>query len=128
MTRALNDTMEFDHVIRVADDGTVTDANGWHAPETFIDCDEDGQISAADEARFIAAMERAGWSLFTTGYSGQYSYRGPIMHASEYIGGALERDILASPGLYVACIVECLDDDEPAGWIVLRRDLPEQGE
>jgi hypothetical protein len=124
----LNTVMEFDHVIKVTD-GKIEDADNVHAPETYIDCDADGQISAEHEAQFIAELERAGWSPFTTGYSGQYLYRGPVMHASEYIGGRLERDILASPGLYVACVVECFgeDQDEPAGWIVLRRDLPSEG-
>ena len=40
-----------------------------------------------------------GWELLT-GFSGQYSYNGPGMHASEYIGGGLAQHILDTTGLY----------------------------
>lgn len=40
-----------------------------------------------------------GWELLT-GFTGQYSYNGPAMHPSEYIGGGLARHILDTPGLY----------------------------
>lgn len=126
----LNDTMEFDHVVMVLPGGEVTDGpEGVHAPESLIDTDDNGQISADDERAWRESIERAGWQTFTEGYSGQYLYSGAIMHASEYIGGGLERDILASPGLYVVVTVECLPIDgeefpEPAGWAVLRRELP----
>lgn len=129
----LNDKMEFDHVVTVLPGGEVTDGpEGVHAPESLIDTDDNGQISADDERAWRESIERAGWQTFTEGYSGQYLYSGAIMHASEYIGGGLERDILASPGLYVVVMVECLPLDDPdddarqdsAGWAVLRRELP----
>jgi hypothetical protein len=41
------------------------------------------------------------WELLD-GYSGQYGYSGPVMHPSEFIGGGMARDILATPGTYVA--------------------------
>ena len=41
----------------------------------------------------------AGWELLT-GFTGQYSYNGPGMHPSEYIGGGLASHILDTPGLY----------------------------
>lgn len=86
--RPLNDVMEFDHPVRVHPDGTVTDAGeGIYAP-TLCDDQLDGDA----------------WELFTAGYSGQDRYSGPIMHDSEYIGGGLERDILAAPGVYVAIV------------------------
>lgn len=45
------------------------------------------------------------------------------MHASEFIGGDLERHILSNPGLYVAVVVDGLrteetDDDDNIGWAV----------
>ena len=40
-----------------------------------------------------------GWELLT-GFTGQYSYNGPGMHPSEYIGGGLARHISSTPGLY----------------------------
>lgn len=100
----LNDVMEFDHVVMVRDDGTVTDGPaGVYAPELF-----DGELMGE------------GWELLD-GYSGQYRYSGPIMHSSEYIGGSMERDILAEPGMYVALVDYPSDDGEPDGWAVARR-------
>lgn len=109
----LNHVMEFDHVIRVHEDGTVdTTVEGVHAPELY---DEELDTST-------------GWRFFSTGYSGQDSYNGPIMHASEFIGGRLADDILSTPGLFVAVVSYLLDlDDEDdeldvTGWAVLHRE------
>jgi hypothetical protein len=121
--QALNDLMEFDHVVRVHPDGTVTDAeDGWWAPEVYIDVDEDGQ--ALDNSDEELARMVSPWRLMD-GYSGQYRYSGPVMHASEFIGGRMEDDIRERPGVYVACVVECLgpnpgadENEEPAGWVV----------
>jgi hypothetical protein len=96
--------MNFDHVVRVHDDGTVTDEPHAYAPELC-----DGEIVGT------------GWTLLD-GYSGQYGYAGPIMHASEYIGGGMARDILATPGVYVALVDYPSDDSEPDGWAVARLD------
>lgn len=98
----LNAVMEFDHVIQVHADGTVTDATGIYAPDLH-----DGDVGT-------------GWTLLN-GYSGQYCYAGPIMHASEYIGGRMADDILAMPGVYVALVDYPLDDTEPGGWAVARK-------
>lgn len=122
---ALNSLMEFEHVIHVREDGTVSDApypgerQHW-APEMY-----DGEL-LNDE-----------WSLMN-GYSGQDRYSGPSMHASEFIGGGMARDILTTPGLYVAVLdmpAPCggeycedgADDDEgctcePDGWGVAYRE------
>jgi hypothetical protein len=126
---SLNDMMQIDHVVRVHSDGTVTDATGVYAPELTMDSADDYQILAEHEQDYAAQAERQGWDLMR-GYTGQYGYRGVIMHPSEYIGGGLERDILARPGLYVAITVEMLpagdgdesESPEPAGWAVARRD------
>lgn len=122
MTRnSLNDLMEFDHVVRVHDDGTITEPAGIHAPEVFVGTDDDGSILPENEREMLADLKRAGWSLMR-GYTGQSGYRGPIMHPSEYIGGGLERDIRAAPGWYVAVVVETADSDDPAGWAVAYRE------
>lgn len=107
--RPLNEIMEFDHVIEVLGDGTVTDTTGVWAPEMW-----DDKLDSTD------------WQLMH-GYSGQWGYSGPTMHPSEYIGGGLARDILAEPGVYVAilsyddceCDCEC-DCDTVSGWAVAR--------
>ena len=105
----LNDVMELDHVIRVHADGTVSDVDDFHAPEL-----SEGEL-----------LDRR-WEFFSTGYTGQYGYSGPIMHDSEYIGGGLARDILATPGVYVAVACYYADEEEDGetyveGWAVVRR-------
>ncbi len=110
----LNDIMEFDRVIRVHEDGSVTDeANVW-APEVN---EAAGQLD-------VGGMSGQVWQLLN-GYSGQQSYAGPVMHASEYIGGRLADDILSTPGVYAAVVVADLDnateDETPeAGWAVAK--------
>lgn len=103
----LNAVMEFDHVIRVHEDGSITDEPNTWAPELH-----DGELSA---------REGDSWTLLN-GYSGQSGYAGPIMHASEYIGGGMERDIRETPGVYVALVDYPSDDSEPEGWAVARLD------
>jgi len=108
----LQEIADFDHPFVVAEDGSLSDAHGIHAPEVLNDDDED-LIVASDE-----------WEALK-GYTGQYGYNGAVMHPSEYLGGGLARDILATPGTYVCVVVDVLptDDDEdpdPAGWAVLR--------
>ncbi len=105
MDQALNDIMQFEHVIEVHEDGSITEPKGIWAPELFED-----EIISKD------------WRFFTKGYSGQDSYSGPIMHNSEYIGGALERDIRETPGIYVAVVSYYSADNEEIdaeGWAVL---------
>jgi hypothetical protein len=108
----LNDIMDPDHIIQVQPDGTITEPQGIYAPEL-----NDGELEG-DE-----------WSLLD-GWSGQYSYRGPIMHPSEYIGGALADHIIENPGYYVA-VMNYMDDDgdgngvEPDGWAVAFKEAEE---
>lgn len=111
----LNDVMEFDHVIEVHADGSVTGAPaGIYAPSLW-----DGELD--DDS----------WTLMN-GYSGQDRYAGPIMHNSEFIGGRMEIDILATPGYYVALVssysedADGFDDEEGnvEGWAVARKDVP----
>jgi hypothetical protein len=128
---SLNDLMDFDHVIRITDDGTVEEAPGEYAPEVYVECADDdaGSITREAEQQMIDAVANQGWELMT-GYTGQYSYRGPIMHASEYVGGQMEADIRATPGLYVVIEPTGLyateeqeqeQSDEPIGWVVARK-------
>ena len=106
--------VEFDHPFRVGHSGTLyDDVPGVHAPEVFHDDERDVDILDDD------------WVPFSTGYTGQYSYNGPVMHASETLSGGLADDILATPGVYVVCAVEVWPDEDdrepfPAGWIVLQ--------
>jgi hypothetical protein len=127
----LNNLMHFDHVVRVLPDGDVVDAPNVFAPEVYVQCADDdcGSITKEAEEEMITSVEAQGWELMT-GYTGQYGYRGPIMHVSEYVGGGLAEDILARPGLYV--VVEpqgmyATEEQEEAqsgeaiGWVVARK-------
>lgn len=124
----LNAEMEFYHIIRVEEDGTVSDS----PLDTYVE-GAVGMYLADDAAeRWEDDFNLPeGWELMN-GYSGQQGYSGPVMHSSEFIGGGMARDILEAPGDYVALPVECdcggirCDievgcDCEPAGWVVMRK-------
>lgn len=109
----LSDVMEFDHVIQVHADGTVTDdhpdVRSLWAPSLL-----DGELDGP------------GWTLLN-GYSGQDRYSGPVMHPSEFIGGRMAQDILARPGFYVAVVANYSPEDEDAeldteGWAIAYRE------
>ncbi len=104
MTRPLNERMEFDRVIEVTAAGDIVDRPDLHAPELY-----DDELANPD------------W-LLLDGYSGQHGYSGPMMHSSESIGGRMERDIIATPGVYVALANYTLADggDLTGEWAVAR--------
>ncbi len=122
MTNTLNDIMEIDHVVTVHEDGTVTDNHGLYSPELYIELDEDGQITNEAEQDMIDEARSQGWELLA-GWTGQYSYRGVLMHASEYVGGSLEKHIRETPGCWVAVIPandDC-DGDDIDSWVLCYR-------
>lgn len=118
----VGDLMDFDHVIRVNEDGTVShNIQDVHAPSLLDD-----------------ALDSPEWKLFD-GHSGQYGYSGPIMHNSEFIGVGLGTVILSEPGYYVTLvsnystcpdceggseqvISDCLFD-HVEGWAIAHREL-----
>ncbi len=100
--KSLNEIMSFDHVIRVDDKGNITDEHNIYAPDLL-----DGELDSSK------------WEFFSTGYTGQDSYNGPIMHDSEYIAGRLEEDIRDMPGVYVAIISYYTDQDDEEGELLL---------
>lgn len=118
--RTLSDVMEFEHVIMVGANGTITEdlpnERVYWAPEV----EQEGSGTVWDDPS---------WELMN-GYSGQHGYSGPVMHPSEFIGGRMADDIMSTPGLYVAVTVTALDidpdeEDDIIGWAVARKDLPE---
>lgn len=116
---------EFDVAFTVTEreDGTygVRAATGVHAPEVYVSTDDDGQILDQHESDMVADVKRQGWELLT-GWTGQYGYNGPIMHASEYFGGSLREHVLSVPGTYVLVVVACeFDEDGDAGWAIARK-------
>lgn len=124
----LSATIEFDSPFTVAPGGNVFHPLfGIYAPSVEHCVTEDILIDSDD------------WEAFSVGYTGQYGYNGPVMHASEILGGRLAEDILNTPGTYVVCAVEYICDVEnpechyspydratmgcgcdPAGWTVLK--------
>lgn len=115
----LTDVMDFDHVVEVHPDGSVSDADtGIWAPEAWC---QNGDYRKP----VLSSQPGREWTLLD-GYSGQYLYHGPIMHPSEFIGGKMADDILAEPGLYALIEVRDLDadtdngEDDSVGWAVAR--------
>lgn len=111
----LNGYMEFEHVIYSNGRGAIAHVEGLWAPTAHMY--EDGEGDWTTE--FEAGQNR--WQLMT-GYSGQHGYNGPWMHQSEFIGGGMARDILATPGFYVAIYPSATDINndpaEPDTWAV----------
>jgi len=134
MAQTLNEIMEFDHVIRVKDDGSINDELDVHAPEIILFGDEEGQVSDADERDMVTYVKSQGWSLLT-GWTGLYlSGHSPIMHPSEFIGGGLADYILETPGLYAAVVVDVCpfehdssDESENVGWAIAYRECENAG-
>jgi hypothetical protein len=90
----------------------IVERSDIYAPEVFLW--EGGDISVSGDSR---------WSP-VTGFSSQYGYTGPVMHASEHIGGGMAQHIVNTPGIYAAVVVDVFDADyeqadEPAGWMLL---------
>lgn len=121
MAATLDSRMEFDHVIRVTPDGRVEDgpSDVW-APELHALSDKDGQHTAHTDADLDQQARDQGWEL-ESGWTGQWSYGGPCMHPSEYIGGRLERHIRSTPGLWVAVVIE-EDNGDADMWAVAYRE------
>ena len=131
MERTLNDIMEFDHIIRVNTDGPIDEDLDMSVGDTGSYFD----LNVGTDGTDLFEMSE-GWELLS-GFTGQYGYNGPVMHASEFIGGGLERHIVETPGYYVALVVEgrcdydgstdCTPesgcDCEPAGWATAYKPL-----
>lgn len=123
--QSLNDMMQPDHVIRVNEDGSITDDlhNELWAPELSVHVDEHGQLSEDDLAQLHQDAEAQGWTLWTGYPMGTFSRNDPLMHPSQYVGGSLEDDIRRTAGYY--CVVHVDTDEEepqPAGWAVCHRE------
>ncbi|MET7984588.1 hypothetical protein [Streptomyces sp. NPDC005281] len=126
----LNAMMGFDHVILVRENGAVEDARGVYGPEVhceYAGAFEDAQILEEHDRAMSEYIRGQGWEL-ETGWSGQYLYSGPIMHPSEYIGGAISDHIRETPGYWVALVVEIHPEDENAdpesvGWALAYKEV-----
>lgn len=108
---ALENLMEVDHVIRVHEDGTVSEPSGVWAPEVY----DNGPADGPEDIQVDSPTGHV-WTLLS-GWSDQYCYRGPVMHPSEYVGGALAQHILDTPGFWVMTIVNSADGLTD-GWVL----------
>lgn len=131
----LTNEIDFDLAFISDGNGDITNAPNVDTPRVENSDTEDIYIESSD------------WEAFSVGYTGQYSYNGAVMHASEQLTGGLAEDILSTPGTYVVtavefecedgeCYMACIDVDseseakrlrmtngcdcEPAGWTVLK--------
>jgi hypothetical protein len=108
--------VDFDHPFTI-DNGEVIDVPNIYAPSVYLyEGDKDETIDGQD------------WQFVSNGWTGQYGYNGPVMHASEYIGeGIAERlaelaeDYRAFAIVAVEFIPEDKDDQstEPVGWAIV---------
>ncbi|AWY03916.1 hypothetical protein SEA_NEDARYA_99 [Gordonia phage Nedarya] len=122
MDNPLNDLMSFGNVVYSDGEGSVTDEfdDTVFGPEVvYVDLNEEGSVSSPET---IEMSGYGDWELLQ-GFTGQYSYNGPIMHDSEYIGGRLEDHIRENRGYYAAVIVDGDRTDEndesiAVGWAV----------
>ena len=100
---------EFDRAFEVLADGSTRVADSQVYVEVYAEVGESGDPYVSD-----------GWEFASAGYTRQDLYNGPIMHNSEFMGGALLADTLGEPGVYVMEPVYW-DDDTIEGWVLLRR-------
>lgn len=119
---------EYDHVFQITKRGVVDGPDGIYAPEVDNDDENDILIGGTPHK----ATTGKGWQALDN-YTGQHGYNGPVMHASEFIGGRLADDMVrisaeyeaeGTPLVWTVTLAACGDDPEnPAGWVVLYRAL-----
>lgn len=121
MGKALNDLMEFGHVVYSDGNGNVTDKfdRRIYGPEVvYAEVDSDGQLTGEP-----VDMGGYNWELLK-GFSNEAtSFMTEILHPSEFIGGGLEDHIRENAGYYVAVVVDASDNkddggDGSVGWAV----------
>lgn len=120
--------VEFDHPFIITPDGVQDAPANIYAPECYHSEGTPDVDLAGGESE---------WRTVSDGYTNQYSYNGPVLHASESVSAGMARDF-TDPDLYdagtvfVMCTVEvmecddtcaddCPGDHEPAGWVILAR-------
>lgn len=113
MSHHLDSLLSESNVIRVNEDGTVSDVEpNVYGPDVYVTYDDDGKEHVTCEGNWD--MER-GWTQ-------QYLYNGPMMHPSEYVGGKIADHILETPGLWCVVVPYDLDSGDLAeGWVLCHR-------
>lgn len=111
LARQIN-SVDFDCPFQITPDGVLLGSPARvYAPDVWHDDELD-----------VDGFDRSTWEALT-GMTGQYSYRGAVMHPSEYIGcGIAERLLELSRDetqTFVIVAVEDLEGGEPAGWAIM---------
>jgi hypothetical protein len=112
----LNLDMDFGSVIYSFGDGRIADVIGIWAPDVmgYTDVDEHGEPTDWH----IAEIALPWYPM--RGYSSQQGGSPDgWMHASEFVGGRMARDILSTPGFYVVVSPSWDLEQEPDEWAVL---------
>lgn len=108
----LNGLVEFDCPFRSFGDGTISNVTGIYAPDTLYG----NEIEDKDRTKYVYPFPGySDWELIS-GFRGQDSYSGPVMHNSEYLGGGMAEYVLENAGVYVLMAVSWPpenDEDEP---------------
>lgn len=102
----LNSLVEFDSAFIVTSEG-IESAHEVYVPSVWADSETDIFI---DSSNWVAL----------TGYTGQHDYNGAVLHASETLSAGLARDILEDVGGIYALTVVSYDENDDAGWCVLK--------
>lgn len=114
MTLEIMESIEFDSVIEILENGTFIHRHDLYSPNLYndsIDSDE--------------------WEFASDGYTNQYGYNGPMLHNSEHFSSSMVQDMIDNPGIYVLVYGTYDNDDsefvevEPTiieGWAILKRE------
>jgi hypothetical protein len=111
------DKLDFDHPFMIRN-GTVTDAPAnTYAPTVTHDADNDISIDQ---------LPGNTWQAIS-GFTGQYSYNGAVMHSSEGVSDAIAEFLAEvasdAPGTVFAVVTVADDEDDDAiGWTVVYRE------
>lgn len=108
--------LDFDTVFRILG-GAVVPCAGEYAPAVYHD-------EACD-----VVVDGSGWECFT-GLTGQYSYNGAVMHASEFVGCCIASYLSehADEAMFALVVVNCLDSEDAAGWAIAYRRIADGSE
>ena len=114
------------HVIRSYGDGeTIEILSDVYAPEVVAELFHYEVFGDEPNTSAREPEVDSGWTLLT-GFTGQDHYSGAAMHSSEFIGGGLARYILTTPGIYAACVISYLSENEdevdPDTWAIAYRE------
>lgn len=124
------DAIEFHHPFILTATGEVRDAEGYYASDVYAPDVYAPDVYDAHDTPFDVTVV-GDWESVTYGLSGQYAYRGCIMHPAEFIGTKIARHLMKMVELHddtdqVFAVVTVeggateADDDGLVGWTIVR--------